>query len=475
MIGSWIGGREVSGAEGIEVRDPGRPNDVVGVVTEGGVEHIDRAVEAATGANAVWGAMPLEERAHALDDGIRRVEQLVPELAPTLVRENGALLREAELDFVRSIELSRDMIRRGLDHLRDEVIESDTDVISILRQPIGVMGAVVPWNSPMVLAASKVAPALVAGNTVVLKPSPAAPIALTLAMTELSRALPDGALNIVNSAGASGPALSSHIGVRKFSFTGSTQVGREVMAAAAGRIKRISLELGGNDAAIVLDDVDLTATIDSLARGIFTRAGQVCFGVKRVYVARSRYAEFVEALSETVDRYVVGYGMDPTSDYGPLISAQQSHRLLSFVDDARASGATVRELGRIDTAAAARGGYYLRPTIVTGIAQSEALVQEEQFGPAIPVLPFDDIDHAVALANDSEYGLASSVWSSDVDAARAVAARIEAGVSFINAHNIWSLSFDMPFGGVKQSGLGRERTALGLDEYVETHAIRSTK
>lgn len=474
-IPNLIGGQRVAGDGWFDVADPGRPGQVVGQAAEGGAAHIDRAVDAAAAAGADWASTAVADRVAALEDGLERLAGASSDLAVTLVRENGGLLRECELDIQRSIELTTDIAHRAIEHLAPQRVDDERSTIEVLRQPIGPVGMVVPWNSPMVLAASKVAPALAAGNTVVLKPSPEAPLTLTLAMELLASALPPGVINVVNSAGAAGPALSAHPGIRKLSFTGSTQVGREVMGAAAHNVKRVSLELGGNDAAILLDDVDINASLRALALGVFTRAGQICFGVKRIYVARSRFDEFVDAFCAHVDTFVVGYGLDASSTFGPMINERQRQRVRGMVAAARDAGATVRTLGRIDPEAERAGGYYLRPSVVTGIPQSSALVAEEQFGPAIPVLPFDDVDEAVRLANDSEFGLASSVWSADLDAAAAVARRLEAGCTFINEHNIWSLSFDMPFGGVKQSGLGRERTELGLDEYVETHAIRIPK
>ena len=471
-VPNLIGGKHVAGTSWFDVTDPGRPHHVVGQAAEGGTEHVDLAVQAATEAGPQWAATPINDRVLAIEAGLARFSAASGDLAVTLVEENGALLREAQMDIQRSIELISDLIRRAVEHLRPRVINEEHSSITVLRKPIGPVGMVVPWNSPMVLAASKVAPALVAGNTVILKPSPDAPLTLTLAMDLLASELPPGVLNVINSAGGAGAALSLHPGVRKISFTGSTEVGRQVMASAALNVKRVSLELGGNDPAILLEDVDIDASIDSIARGVFTRAGQICFGVKRIYVARSRFDEFVDALCTLVDDYVCGHGLNPASTYGPVINARQLDRLNGMIDDARAAGANVRTLGRIDEQAQRDGGFYLRPTVITNIPQSSPLVAEEQFG---PVIPFDDVDQAVALANDSEFGLASSVWSADHDAAVAVASRLDAGCTFINSHNIWSLSFDMPFGGTKQSGLGRERTELGLDEYVETHAIRAPR
>ncbi|WEH12936.1 aldehyde dehydrogenase family protein [Streptomyces sp. VNUA24] len=470
-----VGGSHEEGRGSFEVRDPGRPDDVVAVVADGGAAEVDRAVAAARAAGPGWAGTAVAERIARIEAGLETVTAAGDDLAETLARENGALRREARLDLDRSIALFRSLLDLAPAHLEPVVLDSPADRVTIHKKPVGVVGIVVPWNSPMVLAASKVAPALVTGSTVVVKPSPEAPVALTRALALLARSLPDGVVNVVNSTGDAGPALTAHPDVRKISFTGSTQVGRQVMAGAAGTLKRISLELGGNDPAVLLDDIDVESVVGPLAAGAFTRAGQICFGVKRVYVARSRYDELVEALRAHLAGFTVGHGLTDEVSFGPVINQAQAVRLRELVDRTRASGASVTELGSLTDEAATSGGAYLLPTLVTGIGQDAELVATEQFGPVLPVLPYDTVDEAVALANDSEFGLASSVWATDVERAAEVALRLEAGCTFVNSHNLWSLSFAMPFGGVKQSGIGRERTALGLQEYVEDHAIRWIK
>jgi acyl-CoA reductase-like NAD-dependent aldehyde dehydrogenase len=322
---------------------------------------------------------------------------------------------------------------------------------------------------------SKLAPALLAGNTVVVKPSVLAPAALTEYLRHLAAHLPPGVLNVVHGDAEAGGALVAHPAVRKVSFTGSVRVGQQIMAAAASNLKKVSLELGGNDAAIVLDDADFAAAVPRLCQGAFTRAGQICFAVKRVYVPERRFAEFCEQLCATADSYRVGYGLDEQTTFGPLISDRELGRVRGLVERARSAGGDVRELGRATDTVDWDAGHYMLPAVVAGLDPNAELVAVEQFGPVLPVVPYRDEDQAVSFANGTEYGLASSVWGTDTDRAIGVARRIEAGATFVNSHNLSSLSFDMPFGGVKRSGLGRERTALGLQEYVEDHAIRLVK
>ena len=373
-----IGGAAARGRRLFEVRDPGRVRAVVAVVEDGGPEHAVAAVAAAARAAAGWRDHDLPERTVALARAADAAEDRVSELAPLLSRENGGTLTESRMDLLRGTALLRDFLALAPDFLAARTVDTSQHWLSIEKAPVGVVALIVPWNSPMVLTMSKLAPALLAGNTVVVKPSVLAPAALAEYLRHLAELLPPGVLNVVHGDAEAGQALVAHPAVRKVSFTGSVQVGQRIMAAAAANLKKVSLELGGNDAAIVLDDADFETAIPRLCQGAFTRAGQICFAV-------------------------------------------------------------------------------------------------EQFGPVLPVVPYRDEDEAVAFANGTEYGLASSVWGTDTDRAIRVARRIEAGATFVNSHNLSSLSFDMPFGGVKRSGLGRERTALGLREYAEEHAIRLVK
>ncbi|HEY3882554.1 MAG TPA: aldehyde dehydrogenase family protein [Trebonia sp.] len=470
-----IGGEPVTGRAVFEVRDPGRTSDVVALAEEGGPEHADAAVAAAARAAAGWRNTDSPERGLVLAEAADLAESAAERLAPLLSRENGGTLRESTMDLLRGTALLRDFVALAPGFLAPRTADTPEHWLSVEKAPVGVTALIVPWNSPVVLTVSKLAPALLAGNTVVVKPSVLAPAALTEYLRLLADLLPPGVLNVVQGDAEAGQALVAHPDVRKVSFTGSVAVGQQIMAAAAGNLKKVSLELGGNDAAVVLDDADFDAAVPRLCQGAFTRAGQICFAVKRVYVPQRRFAEFYEQLCAVADGYRVGYGLDEQTTFGPLISGRELTRVRGLADRARAAGGQVRELGRATDAVDWDGGHYLRPAVVRGLAPDAELVAVEQFGPLLPVLPYRDDDEAVALANGTEYGLASSVWGTDTDRAVAVARRIEAGATFVNSHNVSSLSFDMPFGGVKRSGLGRERTALGLQEYVEDHAIRLVK
>lgn len=471
----YIDNTEDHGSGRFEVRDPGRPDDLLATVAAADGSSIERAVVAAERGGREWSAQSLDARIDVLRNAIDALLPLTDALAPMLARENGGLLAEARLDIERGIGVLASSLDYAETYLKPSFEDHENYWLRIEKKPVGVVALIVPWNSPIVLAMSKVGPALVTGNSVLVKPSTEAPIVLTRLLTALAARLPRGAVNVINGGGGLGAILTGHPRIRKISFTGSTEVGREVMRGSAGNLKKLDLELGGNDAAVLLDDIDLSTGIDQLCRGVFTRAGQVCFAVKRIYAPRSRFDEIHEAIRAVVSGYRVGHGLDERSDFGPIINHRQRDRLAELVERTRASGATVEVLGsKVDPDEFDRGAYML-PTIVTGIEHDSELVSIEQFGPVIPIVAYDDVEEAIRMANDSEFGLASSVWGSDIDEALRVANRISAGVTFINSHNLWSLSFDMPFGGVKQSGIGRERTALGLQEYVEDHAIRMIK
>jgi len=347
-----------------------------------------------------------------------------------------------------------------------ETIELNaTTVAEVRRRPLGVVAAITPWNYPLVLASWKLAPALRAGNTVVLKPSPFTPLA-TLAMGEvLSGVFPPGVLNVLSGGDELGAWMTAHPIPRKISFTGSVAGGRSVALSAAADLKRVTLELGGNDAAIILDDADLEEVADGIFKGAFANSGQVCSAIKRVYAPKNRYDEFVDALAARADAAVMGDPLAEGTDLGPLSTKPQYNRVVGLLGDALDQGAVAASGG------GARGGsgYFVEPTILRGLSEGVAIVDEEQFGPVLPVLAYDSVEEALARANGTMFGLGGSVWSADPERAIEIAGRLECGTAWVNTH--LALSPMQPFGGFKWSGIGVENGPWGLASFSEIQAL----
>ncbi|MHA4854504.1 aldehyde dehydrogenase family protein [Rhodococcus sp. MSC1_016] len=456
-----------------EVRDPGRLDDIVARVAVGTPADVNQAVELAHRAFTSWRNVPPTERAQLLLRAADVLADCAEDLAPLLVREHGGVLWEAQTDFALGTGVLQHTASLVDGFFTPVQYDDEQSFISIERVPRGVVAAVVPWNMPVVLTMMKLAPALATGNTIVLKPSPFAPAALTLALQRIAQQLPEGVVNVVHGNADVGQALTSHPLVRKVGFTGGTATARHVMASAAGTIKNLTLELGGNDPAVVLDDVDIDAALDRMLKGVFTRSGQICFAVKRIYVPRSLYGTFADAFCERVDQYAVGHGLDENASFGPLNNKAQFDSVTNLIEGTKNSSATIFQLGKkLDSAG---DGYYVLPHVVRDVEHSAPISSCEQFGPVIPLIAYDDETQVVEWANDSEYGLGSSVWTTDIDRGLSIARQIEAGSTFINSHAFESLDLRMPFGGVKQSGIGREFGEAGMSEYVEDHAIRVVK
>jgi acyl-CoA reductase-like NAD-dependent aldehyde dehydrogenase len=459
-----------------EVRDPGNFSEVVALVATATARDVDTSVYGAYQASLTWRDVPVRERNERLLAAANALEVIAGELATTLVREQGMLLSDTKRDVANGIQTLRETVSITEDFLQAETVEDGEALIRIEKAPIGVIAAIIPWNAPMGLAMAKVGPALSCGNTLVMKPSPFAPVALTQALQLIAGFFPPGVLNVINGDGESGPALTRHPLVRKVSFTGSIATGRAVMAAAAESIKNIGLELGGNDPAIILDDADPAEVVPELVRRIFPRSGQVCYAVKRIYVPAALHDKFHATLCEAIDQLQVGYGLDPRSTLAPVNNQNQFRFIQGLLERTRSSGGTVRELGGKVNPDTWQNGYYLRPAVISNVAPTAEVVQCEQFGPIIPLVPYHTEDDAIQMANSTEHGLASSIWTSDFDRGLKLARRVEAGVTFVNSHARTSLGDrHLPFGGVKQSGIGRVRTTIGLAEYIEYHAISLNK
>ncbi len=475
QVCNFIGGKSVGGDQWFTVTDPGDTGVKVARVAEADEQAVIDCIAQARQAQRRWRQESPEARAVALARAAEVLEARGSELATLLSREQGMLLRDTQRDARNGASALREAARIGPEFCQPGYSEDDTARIEVTPTAYGVVAAIIPWNAPMSLAMGKIGPALVTGNTIIIKPSPLAPAALTEAVTAIAGCFPPGVVNVVH--GTEGAKLLvRHPDVRKIAFTGSIATGQTIMASASSTIKSVTMELGGNDPALVLEDAAPDQFAEAILRQALARSGQVCYAIKRVYVPASRYQSWVEAFVECAQERVVGYGQDPQSSLAPVITAEQKERLLRLAENAREDGATVTMAGRRSDRVDWENGHYLQPRIVSHIAPDHPLVTGEQFGPILPVIAYNDIDEAIRLCNNTPYGLGASVWGNDTERARQVIGDIESGVGFINSHSRTPLGDrEMPFGGIKSSGLGRNRTAIGLREYVETRAISLKK
>ncbi|MBP7705468.1 MAG: aldehyde dehydrogenase family protein [Caulobacter sp.] len=457
-----IGGEGVAGASSFEVLNPAN-EQVIASAPDASSDQLDAAVDAARAAFPAWAATPIAERKAKVQALAGAIFANVEELMRLLTREQGKPHADARNDV-----LGGAMWLQGAASLDlPETVNEDSDVRrSITRHvPIGVVGAISPWNFPVLLAMFKLGPALVAGNTVVLKPSPFTPLT-TLKIGEIARSiLPPGVLNVVSGGDALGPWMTSHPGIDKISFTGSTQTGRRVMASAADSLKRITLELGGNDAAIVLPDVDVEKVAQELFWAAFRNTGQICIASKRMYVHKDVYEPLKKAIADYAATVKMGDGAEQGTLLGPIQNKQQYQRVLDLIQDARDKGYSFLTGGETSDAP----GYFVPITILDNPPEDARIVQEEQFGPILPLLKVDSVEEAIARANASEYGLGGSVWSADADAALKVGEQLQTGTVWINETQ--HLSPLVSFAGHKQSGVGVENGIDGLLEYTNTQTI----
>jgi aldehyde dehydrogenase (NAD+) len=472
----FIDGEWVDSPERYEIRSPAT-DELVATVAKGGTEHIDRAVAAAKAAHesGVWRDKAPEERADLLNAVAARLTERLEELAVLQTRENGATIRVtgalhlglsiAQLQYLAGLAKGYEFERPGpaIGPLPAEGI--------LRREPLGVVAAIVPWNIPMLVIVWKIAPALAAGNTVVLKPDEHAPLlALEVAREFEAAGLPRGVLNVVVGDGEPvGAHLSGHPDVRKVAFTGSTAVGKSILSQAADTVKRVTLELGGKGPNIVLDDADLSVAVDGALYAAMANNGQACEAGTRLLVPTSIAEEFIARLTERARTLKLGDPLDPATDVGPVITKQQQQRIVRYLEIAKAEGATAVVGGGVPQGEQFEVGNWIEPTVFTGVTNEMTLARDEVFGPVLAVLTYDTIDEAVAIANDTNYGLSAGVWGRDETRALEVARRIEAGMVYINDWHVIHPSY--PFGGYKQSGLGREGGPDALDEYTEQKYI----
>lgn len=438
----------------------------------GDASHVDLAVAAARAAFPAWSRTPDAERQRLMHALGAALEANMPELMELVTLETGKPL--GGLNGVGAgMEVGGAMawahVTAGLD-LPVEVIQDNADArVEVHRKPLGVVGSITPWNWPLMIAIWHVIPALRAGNTVLIKPSELTPLA-TLRFVELANAiLPPGVLNIVTGEGDVGAAIASHPDINKIVFTGSTATGKNIMRNAAGNLKRLTLELGGNDAGIVLADVDPKAIAPKLFGAAFHNNGQTCACLKRLYVHESIYEALCAELAKIATETVVGDGLQASTQLGPLQNKAQLDVVSELAEDARAQGARFLCGGNVRAGA----GYFFEPTVVADISDGSRLVDEEQFGPILPVIRYSDIDEVIARANNNPNGLGGSIWSNDREAAAQLALRLECGTAWVNEHG--AIQPDAPFGGVKQSGIGVEFGRYGLEEYTSIQTLKVMK
>jgi acyl-CoA reductase-like NAD-dependent aldehyde dehydrogenase len=460
-----IAGKPETGREAFPVLNPAN-GQVIGHAPECSADLLDAAVTSAHQAAESWRADP-SARSSALLDIAARLERSLGEFAALITEEQGKPLREAREELEAAVGDLR--YYAGLSLPVDTVGDTDDLIVQVLRRPMGPVAAITPWNFPVGTAMSKLAPALAAGCTVVLKPSPYTPLS-SLRLGELIRdALPPGVLNVVSGNDALGALMTSHPLVRMISFTGSVATGKKIAATAATDLKRILLELGGNDPAIVLDDADVDAVAEGLFANAFANCGQICVAIKRVYAPKSVYGRLVDALADRARAAQLGDGQALGTDIGPLCNPAQRDRINELVSEAVGSGVVVAAGG----STTGGSGYFYQPTVLAGLNGDERIVVEEQFGPALPVIQYSDIEQAVAQANNSHYGLGASVWTADPERGRALAPRVESGTVWVNTHQ--SGIPGQPFGGLKWSGIGVEGGPWGMLAYTELQAIHTNR
>lgn len=465
MVTMTINGQAAAAHAEFDVLNPAT-GQVYGLAPQATREQVEGAMSAAATAFETWGG----------DEAFRREKMVelsaalaaaTPEIAEILAQENGktlslgrteGIIASAWLDYYANLAMEREVLR-----------DDESAVVEVLRRPMGVVGAITPWNMPVGLAFFKIAPALRAGNTVVLKPSEFAPISMLRVGEIIRDVLPPGVVNIVSGGDEVGRWITSHPVPRKISFTGSVETGRSVNIAAASDLKRVTLELGGNDPAILLDDVNLSEVAEGLFWTAFFNNGQACALVKRVYAPERIYNDVVEALAEVARHVTVGDPLEEGTQLGPLSTPPQFQRVHELVEHSLATGAVAAAGGRpIDGP-----GLFFEPTILGNVDDGQRIIDEEQFGPALPIVPYTDLDGAIRRANATTYGLGASVWTTDLDRGREVAGRLDAGNTWINTHAVVSQS--VPFGGLKYSGIGVENGPWGLQAYTDIQVVHSNR
>ncbi|MGB1117967.1 MAG: aldehyde dehydrogenase family protein [Parvibaculales bacterium] len=460
-----INGQLVEGAGTMPVLNPAT-EEILSECPTASEDQLNQAVDAAQAAFDTWKNTSIDERRAKLGEIADIIDANSDDLARLLTQEQGKPLEDAMGEVVGAALFFRYF--QSLD-LPVEVLEdSETQRVEVHRNPLGVVGAIIPWNFPVLLLAFKLPAALLAGNSIVIKPAPTTPLTALHLGKLIADVLPAGVVNIIADKNDLGDKITTHKGISKISFTGSTATGARVMASAASTLKRVTLELGGNDAGIIMDDVDVEEVAPQIFDGAFGNNGQICIAMKRVYAHASIYDKLVEQLAKLAEEAIVGNGLEQGTKLGPLQNKMQFDKVKDYIEDGRANG-TIVAGGDVPEGK----GYFIPPTIVRDIDEDSRLVREEQFGPVLPVIKYDDVDEVIERANDTDYGLGGSVWSSDIDRAYEVAKKVDSGTIWVNKHA--DVQPHVPFGGIKTSGIGAELGTEGLNEFTARKIINVAK
>jgi len=456
-----INGRLLVGASTMDVINPATGRSFA-TCPRADTNQLEEAISAAQAAFPAWAALGYDERRKKLEAFAAAMMARAQEIGRVLTLEQGKPLPHA----VEEVERSAGVLRYyASQKLQLQVLREDEHSRVIEhRTPLGVVAAITPWNFPMMLLMLKIGPALITGNTVIAKPAPTTPLTTLMIGEVAAEILAPGVLQTIADANDLGPLLTAHPGIRQVSFTGSTASGKKVLASVANTLKRFQLELGGNDAAIVLDDADISKVAPMIFSNATYNCGQICVATKRVYAPEGLYDELCAALGKLAEKSIVGDGLERGTTMGPVQNQRQYEKLLGFLGEAREKGKIVAGGKPLD-----REGYFIPPTIVCDIPDNARLVREEQFGPILPVLRYRDIEDAISRANNSEYGLAGSVWTSDVKRGEEIAKKIDTGTVWVNREI--NLPPDIPFGGAKQSGIGRQQGVEGLQEFTQAKVV----
>lgn len=469
----FVGGRSLDprGSTRIDVINPAT-GEVVDDIPAAGTTEIDAAVTAASIAFPSWQDLPAAQRGHLVAEAAQHVSERRDELSELLTDEQGKPLREARIEITRFVHTLQHYAGLAKNLRGGYVPNLDQGAYGVIvKRPIGVVAAIVPWNFPTTLLANKLGPGLVAGNCVVAKPAESTPLTtLRIAQLMSEAGLPDGVFNVVTGLGSeAGEALVVHPGVGKVAFTGSTVTGRRIMSLAAGGVKRLTLELGGSDPMIVCDDADIDAAVSAASVGRFFNCGQACLAIKRLYLFDAIADDFVDKLIGKVAKLKIGPGQMPGVVLGPLHSERGRALIEEQVEDASSSGAKLLYGGRRPDGDSYARGFFYEPTILLDAPEDARVATEEVFGPVLPVWKVADLDEAITLANNSVFGLGSSVWTADLERASRAAGSLDAGYTWVNSPQ--KIYDELPFGGLKQSGFGKEHGIEALDHYMDSKSV----